>query len=637
MFAMKLGLAWRIVLAATLVALLIGVAFALLILAVTRERTAQHLANGSFAELAAANKLEQTVVDLETGARGYIITKDPSLLQPWDAASASYGERAQEWLALVDDPTQRARAVAVTNNVYSYVNQFSIPLVDRAEKGDPTVSSVAETNLGKARVDEIRQQFDAYETTESAILANNVSRANAASTRAIIAGIVGIVGSIALLAAFGIYLGVSIVRPVRRAAALAGRVATGDLSARVPETGVAEIGQLEHSLNTMTVSLEQSNTALHHLADEQAALRRVATLVAEDAPPERVFEAVTDEVGHLLDTDVAVLVRYERDGQVTMVSAASSVAIGMQPGATRPLTRDDVATMVRDSGRIVTVEAAETGSGLAVKLAAFGLLSVTAMPVSLENRVWGAVLVAWRERQTETSEVEAKIAGFTELVATALANAQSRADLEASRARVVAAADETRRQIERNLHDGTQQRLVALGLESRTLREMLPPGTPELETRLDRLADGLTATVEELQEVSRGLHPAILSRGGLSPALRSLARRSALPVELDLHVEREPPEPVAVAAYYVVSEALTNAAKHARANFIEVQVVESDGFVDLSIRDDGVGGADAQGGSGLLGLRDRVEALGGRVDVTSPPGEGTTVRVTIPMPELDSG
>jgi len=634
---MKLGLAWRIAMAATLVALLIGVAFALLILAVTRERTTQHVANRSFAELAAANKLEQTVLDLETGARGYIITKDPSLLEPWDAATASYGERAQEWLALVDDPIQRARAVAVTNNVYSYVNQFSVPLVDRAEKGDPTASSVAETNLGKARVDEIRRQFDAYETTESVILANDVSNSNAASKRAVIAGLVGIIGSVALLAAFGVYLGLSIVRPVRRAAVLAGRVAAGDLSARISESGAAEIGQLEHSLNTMTASLERSNTALRHLADEQAALRRVATLVAEDEPPERVFQAVAEEIGHLLETDVAVLVRYERDGQVTMVAAVSSLDVGMQLGATRPLRHDDFATMVRDSGRVVTVDADGTTDGLAAKLADFGLHCMTAVPVIVENRVWGAVVVAWRERQSETSEVETHVAGFTELVATALANAQSRADLEASRARIVAAADETRRRIERDLHDGTQQRLVALGLESRTLREMLPPGSPELEARLERMADGLTATVEELQEVSRGLHPAILSRGGVSPALRSLARRSVVPVELDLHIERELPEPVAVAVYYVVSEALTNAAKHARAAFMEVRVVGSDGFVDVSIRDDGVGGADIQRGSGLVGLQDRVEALGGHVDVTSPPGEGTTVQVTIPIPRAGSG
>jgi signal transduction histidine kinase len=228
-------------------------------------------------------------------------------------------------------------------------------------------------------------------------------------------------------------------------------------------------------------------------------------------------------------------------------------------------------------------------------------------------------------------ETEAQIAEFTELVATAIANAESRAELAASRARVVAAADKARRRIERDLHDGTQQRLISVGLELRAADALVPPELTDLRTQLASAGKSLTGAIEELQEISRGIHPAILSRGGLGPALKTLARRSSLPVELRVDGERRLPQPVEVAAYYVVSEALTNAAKHARATALTVDMRTEDGVLRLSIADDGVGGADPAVGSGLVGLKDRVQALGGELEIASAPGEGTALRVTIPI------
>ena len=206
----------------------------------------------------------------------------------------------------------------------------------------------------------------------------------------------------------------------------------------------------------------------------------------------------------------------------------------------------------------------------------------------------------------------------------------SRAELAASRARIVTAADETRRQIERDLHDGVQQRLVSLMLEQRSAQEMAPPELHELQAQLSRVVDGLAGALEELQEISRGIHPAILARGGLAPALNTLARRSAVPVELAVRTETRLPEPVEVAIYYVVSEALTNTAKHAHASAVHVAVEARDGVLELSIRDDGSGGADPTRGSGLIGLTDRVDALGGTIEVASPVGQGTTLLITLP-------
>jgi signal transduction histidine kinase len=207
---------------------------------------------------------------------------------------------------------------------------------------------------------------------------------------------------------------------------------------------------------------------------------------------------------------------------------------------------------------------------------------------------------------------------------------RSRAELAASRARIVTAADEARRRIERDLHDGVQQRLVSLVLAQRTMEAMVPPGLPELRTRLADLADGLVSALTELQEISRGIHPAILTDGGLARALKTLARRSVVPVQLDVRFTTRLPEPVEVAAYYVVSEALTNTAKHAHASVVHVALDIDRGVLELSIRDDGSGGADPTRGSGLIGLTDRVEALGGTIDVTSPAGQGTTLHVALP-------
>jgi len=209
----------------------------------------------------------------------------------------------------------------------------------------------------------------------------------------------------------------------------------------------------------------------------------------------------------------------------------------------------------------------------------------------------------------------------------------SRAELAASRARIVTAADQTRRRIERDLHDGVQQRLVSLTLAQRGAEAMVPPELPELQAQLSRVADGLADALEELQEISRGIHPAILAQGGLAAALKILARRSAVPVELEVGAGTRLPEPVEVAAYYIVSEALTNAAKHAHASAVHVAVEAHDGVLALSIRDDGRGGADPARGSGLIGLTDRVDALGGTIEVASPVGAGTTLLIRLPIEE----
>jgi signal transduction histidine kinase len=415
---------------------------------------------------------------------------------------------------------------------------------------------------------------------------------------------------------------------------MAGRVAGGDLKARLPETGADEIGELERAFNVMGSSLESGRDELTRLLEEQAALRRVATLVARGIPPAEIFAAVAEEIRRLLDADDAGVGRFEPDGTVVVVVGVVGQDPLRLPVGTRVELREYLApAVVWRTGRSARVDEDEwsgMSDPVADTLRRVGIRSMAASPIVVEGRLWGVVTVLTRRAPFPPGAAD-RMADFTELVATAVGNAESRAELAASRTRIVAAADETRRRIERDLHDGTQQRLVSLGLELRLAQSRVPAELPELETEVGRVADELNGVVDDLREIARGIHPAILSEGGLGPALRTLARRAAIAVELDSATITRLPEPIEVAAYYVVSEALTNATKHAYASVVRVTVEERDEILHLSIRDDGAGGADPGRGSGLIGLRDRAEALGGTIDIGSPAGKGTLIVVELPL------
>jgi signal transduction histidine kinase len=267
----------------------------------------------------------------------------------------------------------------------------------------------------------------------------------------------------------------------------------------------------------------------------------------------------------------------------------------------------------------------EVPGGLATELRRVGFRSSVAAPVFLGGRLWGAMIVLSVDATPFPEGAEQRIADFAELAAQALANAQAREELAASRARIVQAGDAERRRLERNLHDGAQQRLVSLALMLRLAARR----HPEDET-LGQAGEELAEALKELRELARGIHPAVLTERGLEPAVRALADRSQLPVELSVDVDGRLPDPVEAAAYYVVAEALTNVAKYAGASEVTVGVHRDNGQARIEVRDDGIGGADAGGGSGLRGLADRVEALGGRLQIDSPRGAGTTLRADNP-------
>ncbi len=376
----------------------------------------------------------------------------------------------------------------------------------------------------------------------------------------------------------------------------------------------------------------ESRAALARLAGEQAALKRVAILVARGTPSEQVFAAVTEEVGRLLCADMTHMCRYEPDNTMTFVATWTKDDEGIHLGSRWPLGGQNLATLVFETGRSVRIDSYADASGpLGVAAQDTGIRSAVASPIIVEGQLWGMMGAGLSIEQALPGDSEARLASFTELVAMAIANAESRAELKASRARIITATDETRLRIERDLHDGIQQQLVSLLLELRSAEATVPSEMEELRAHQARMKRGLDSVLTELQEISRGIHPAILTKAGLGPALKTLARRSALPVELELRYQRRAPEHVEVAAYYVVSEALTNAAKHAHASVVKIDVAEQDATLKLAIRDDGVGGADPSQGTGLGGLADRIEALGGRLEIVSPPGSGTSLSIEIPV------
>jgi signal transduction histidine kinase len=385
------------------------------------------------------------------------------------------------------------------------------------------------------------------------------------------------------------------------------------------------------------VRLEGCRDELRILVAQHDALRRVATLVARGADPGEVLSTVAEEMARCLDVDVAEVFGYESDSAARMLASYAEPGEPHLPaGYEIALEGKSVAATVLRTGRPARIDDYDdiTGS-LAARLREIGVRCRVGAPILVNERVWGLAIVGSSRLGPLPPDTEARVAEFADLVAIAIANAATRTELIASRARIVTAGDEARRRLERDLHDGAQQRLVALALRLRNAEQSLPPDLADARQQMSEILAGLTGVSEDLHEISRGIHPAILSRGGLGPALKTLARRSTVPVALDVAIERQVPESAEVAAYYVLAESLTNAAKHAQASEVAVRVDTWEGHLNLVITDNGVGGANSQKGSGLIGLQDRVEALGGRMRITSPPHHGTSMHVRIPLDVSD--
>jgi signal transduction histidine kinase len=439
----------------------------------------------------------------------------------------------------------------------------------------------------------------------------------------------GTVGAVAQ-AARGVGIRSAVAVPISVEGRLWGAMAVGSTQEEpLPPITEARLAGFTELAATAIANM-QARVELSGFADEQGALRRVATLVAHGAPPAEVLAAVTEEAGRMLGAHRAIMSRYDPQGALVVASwngTGTAVPVGTEWIA----GGHNLHTMVAQTHRPARMDNYAGATGPAAEARAVGVRSGVGVPISVGGRLWGLMVVSSTQEEPLPADTEARLTGFTELAATAIANSESQAALAASRARIVATADLTRRRIERDLHDGAQQRLVSLALQLREARTAVPPGAGELAQQLSDAVTDVIGVLDDLRETARGLHPAILAEGGLRPALATLASRSVVPVRLDVQVPGRLPEQAEIAAYYVVAEALTNTAKHAHATSVHVQVTASADTLRVRVHDDGLGGADLAHGSGLVGLRDRTEALGGQFRLRSPPGTGTGVEITLPL------
>ncbi|WP_329253782.1 histidine kinase [Actinoallomurus sp. NBC_01490] len=593
-------ISWPILVGGAMVLPMIG-AFVLLFAAVTDLRGADTVARRSAAVLTSAERLERLVLSLDEDTRALALTGAPGFRHAYDADRAAFsGEEARfERLTAGSGPDEARRAGEFVRAENAYLRDQLTPLVNAARRDGAGARTLASDGRGLPQLASLRERSAGFEAAQgNAAVVSARHAADAAHRTAIF---VTVCAAAALLLVFFVaFLPRAIIRPIRHAADLAGA-----------------------------------------LADEQRALRRVATLVACGVPPARVFAAVAAEVGRVLKVDYTVIIRFESDETALVVGHWSDPRVPevMPPlGGRWPVEEGTVTAETRGTegpARMKSYERATSAIGVWTHQA--GIRCVVGCPVKVEGRVWGAMLILSLDEEPPPGMTEARMRDFTELVGTAIVSAQGRSDLLASRARVVAAADESRRRIERDLHDGAQQRLVTVALRLRTLETAVAPGQERLREQLSGLVDDLSGVLDDLQEVSRGIVPPILGRSGLGPALRSLSRRSPVGVRLNMGFTGRLPERVEVAVYYTVAEALTNVAKHARASEVRVDLILENRTVRLSVHDDGRGGADLTRGSGLVGLKDRVEALGGSIEIISPPGNGTSILVGIPVEPADDG
>jgi signal transduction histidine kinase len=406
------------------------------------------------------------------------------------------------------------------------------------------------------------------------------------------------------------------------------------LAARVAEPLPADTeARVERFTELVATAIANAETRaeVERLADEQAALRRVATLVAKGVPPSELFASVAEETGRLMRADGAVICRYEADGGASVVAGWGVPDVADVLGTRLTLDQGGVIAEVRRTGRPArSDDYAISAAGPAAVARSRGVQAGVAVPIVVEGRLWGAMFASSRQAGSLPPDVEPRIGEFTELVATAISNTQARTDLAASRARLVAASDEERQRVVRDLHDGAQQRLVLAVVKLKMARRALDEEEQASSGLVTEALQHAEQANVELRELAHGILPAVLTSGGLHAGVGALASRAPLPVENDVSVGRLP-IPVEATAYFVVAEALTNVVKHSHATRAVVTARVEDGTLHVDVGDDGVGGARA-GGSGLVGLGDRLAALDGRLHVESSADGGTLVAADIPLP-----
>ncbi|MET7423695.1 CHASE3 domain-containing protein [Dactylosporangium sp. NPDC005555] len=590
-------------------------------------------ARGAQQALSDAGRLEGSLLAVESSERGFIITRDQRFMQSWERARAAIPQQAAQLaVSSAGNPSLRVLVQHLNGQIAAYLNEDSVPSMRAYLAGGagPDDARLLDT---QSRLDAIHAGFAQFSTMQTRDAARQAAAEHADIVWARAVAVTGLTGSIVVVVSFAVFVNRRIVRPVRAAAGTADDLASRTLSARMPEDGPGEVGVLQRSFNAMAVSLEDQHHRLGRLVSEQSALRRIATLVACGTPPDAVFTAIAEEVGWLLRAEATMLLRFEPDGLATVVAAWGRGDPPAVIGTRTALHPHGVAAHVYAEQRPWL---AAVGDGTPLTdpfLTEHRITTSVGAPIMVQGISWGALVVLARDKEHLRTEDVARTADFTDLAGVAVANLQARCDLAAASVRIADVGDEARRRIERDLHDGTQQRLLALLLDLRRIQKQASTGLADVPAELATTSADLACALDELRELSHGIHPAILTERGLGAALRTLARRSSVPTELDIRLQGRLPASIETNAYYIIAEAVTNAVKHANASYIRIVVVSDEHTLRICVEDDGVGGAEPSAGSGIRGLSDRIAALGGSSRLISLPGHGTTLQGTIPLPE----
>ncbi|WP_432825081.1 HAMP domain-containing protein [Dactylosporangium sp. CA-092794] len=617
------GLVRRLAAASGLLILVLVAVLVAAVVGIRDQRAADQWSDHSAALLDLDARAERLVLELDRAERRYLATHDPAALREWQTERDGLTDALARLERLAHDPGEARLAHRTVLDGQDYVAEQTEQL-----QGRPTSGQQA----NERRIALVRGELQRLAADERRLAAQHNRQARATMQRTIVAIVVGLVFAVLVTGWMLKYLVGVVVRPVRRAVAMASRMGRGELNASVPERGAGEIGELNRALNAMSGSVRGHVEDLARYGRTQAALRRIATRVARGEGQREVLDGVAAEIGQLIGADTAHIVRFEADDEGTIMASWAGAGVAVPTGTRLQLAGDNVAAVVRRTGRVARMDSYDEAAGpLAARLRRSGVRKAVGAPIRVEGRLWGAVAAAVIGKRPLPADTAERLADATELIATTVANAQARSDLAASRARVVLAADQARRRIERDLHDGIQQQLIAIAIDAGEVETEVPDTEPQLRQRVAALVQRLTGVLDDLREISRGIHPPLLSERGLRSALKSMARRSRLPVEVDVRVDRRLPEAVEVAAYYITAEALANATKHAHASHVRIEAEADEEVLRLTVRDDGTGGADPARGSGLVGLTDRVDSLGGTLSVHSPPGEGTCLRAELPL------
>ncbi|MEU0556525.1 GAF domain-containing protein [Dactylosporangium sp. NPDC006015] len=610
--------------------LAICAALGTMLISFDQRRRAEHTAEAEDQARSAVTALALLVTDAEAARCGLAATGD-QLFRTRLASSLDVIPRRERELqrSVTHDPVKVMLLRQINLYLNEYLSNYLAPALATSRSGGPATVSNAIMLAARRHADLIGSRLDRLLELVNRSTVRARARAETHSNMGILAGVVLPLFSLVALVLMRRHA-TAVAGSVRNLEAAAVKIADGELTIRVPEDGPAETSRFQHAFNNMVSALAQHRHTLNEKIAEQSALRSAGTPAAGVQTPQAVFDAVTEQAGILFRTDLADLLHVDPDGTASVVATWSHAQWDLPADEQVRLEPEGMAAQVLRSGRAVRLTHPGTPAPAWQRPARFGLQAAIGVPVIAAGRAWGVLRLMSRRPETLPETVTSRATPFTDLVAVAVADHQARTDSAEARTRIMFAADETRRTIERKLHDGPQQRLTASLWALQTLDAQIPANLTELHAQVSMLTARMSTALDDLATIARDVHPAILSQRGLPSAIRSLARRTPVPVETTLDLPARPDEQVEIGMYHMVAEALALANNHPHTTLVNIEASVRSGRLLLHIEMNGMRTGDVASGPELVRIRDRVEALGGAMTLESSPERDIRLFIDVP-------